>query len=333
MAIAFRRPGWSDAWQGGAVLAALGLAGCNRVQSALAPAGTEAALVAQMTWWMIAGGAAIWLAVIGAAVYAAHINPERHDLRFARRLILWAGAIVPAFVLGGLSAYGLAVMPSMRAPGDGLRIHVSGEQWWWRVTYRPDGAAVASANEIRLPAGERVELVLESPDVIHSLWIPSIAGKIDMIPGRTNRLVVEATKAGQYRGVCAEFCGTSHALMAFSVVVMPRQEFQAWLEREAEPAVRRDIAGEPGLARFLEAGCGACHAIRGTPADGAVGPDLTHVGGRLTLGAGILPNDADTLVRWIAATPSIKPGVRMPHFGMLPPESLRAIADYLESLE
>jgi cytochrome c oxidase subunit 2 len=232
---------------------------------------------------------------------------------------------------------GLAMIPALRAPPtDPVRIEVSGEQWWWRVAYhRPGMEPVPSANEVRLPRGRRVELVLVSPDVIHSFWIPSIAGKIDMIPGRVNRLVLEPTRAGVFRGQCAEFCGTSHALMAFAVVVMEPDAFDAWLARAAAPAAPPppDTPAAAGAKLFVDLGCGGCHAIRGTGADGVIGPDLTHVGGRETLGAGILPNDHGAFVRWIAATDEVKPDVRMPAFGMLPPPELDALAAYLESLE
>src|SRR5690606_33365747 len=116
----------------------------------------------------------------------------------------------------------------------GARIEVSGEQWWWRVRYRlPQGETVETANEIRLPAGERAEFILTSPDVIHSFWIPSLGGKVDMIPGRTTALVLQPVKPGIYRGACAEYCGTAHALMNFMVVVMKPDEFNRWLERQA----------------------------------------------------------------------------------------------------
>jgi cytochrome c oxidase subunit 2 len=216
-----------------------------------------------------------------------------------------------------------------------LRLEVSGEQWWWRVTYRPQGGRpVASANEVRLPLGQRVEITLTSPDVLHSFWIPSLAGKVDMIPGRVNRIVIEPTRAGSFRGQCAEFCGLSHALMAFTVEVMEPEAFAAWLEHAAQPAAP-PAGGEAatGARLFLELGCGGCHAVRGTPADGVIGPDLTHLASRGSLGAGILPNDHEGLVRWIAATPEEKPGVHMPAFGMLPAEELEALATYLEGLK
>jgi cytochrome c oxidase subunit 2 len=316
---------------------ALALTACSGPQSALDPAGTSATAIAHLFWIMLGGAALVWILVIGAVVYATRIVPDhRHGERAASALLLWGGLVVPTAVLAGLLTWGLALMADLRAPGDGLEIAVSGEQWWWRVDYRMPGrdAPVASANEVRLPRGQRVELELTSPDVIHAFWIPSIAGKVDMIPGRVNRLVVEPTRTGAFRGVCAEFCGESHALMAFSVEVMEPAAFEEWLAQQAEGAI---APATPLAARgrelFEQVGCGACHAVRGTAAEGTIGPDLTHLAGRATLAAGILPNDRAALVRWITQAETIKPGSRMPSFGVLPEDHVEAIAAYLEGLE
>jgi cytochrome c oxidase subunit 2 len=281
-------------------------------------------------WIMLVGSAVLWAAVIALALYAARADPAYFTDRFGASLILWGGAVFPTGVLAVLLTYGLWLMPDMRTAGDGLRISVTGEQYWWRVRYEPkQGTSFVSANEVRLPVGERVEFMLDSADVIHSFWIPSLGGKLDMIPGRTNRLVLQATKPGVYRGVCAEFCGPSHALMALSVVAMERPEFDRWMETQsasASPAIGR------GAELFLANGCGACHAVRGTEAHGLIGPDLTHFGGRRSVGAGILPNTSDNIVRFIRETEAIKPGSRMPSYNMLSEEEATAIAGYLRSL-
>lgn len=314
----------------------LSLAGCSGEQSALAPAGEGAERLADLFWVMLAGAAVIWTLVVGAAVYASRVRPEPHSERAASALLLWGGVAFSTVVLGALLSYGLMLMPDLRAPGDGLKIVVSGEQWWWRVRYLPPDRSepIESANEVRLPLGQRVEFELTSPDVIHSFWIPPLGGKVDMIPGRRTRLVLEPTRTGQFRGVCAEFCGTSHALMAFSVVVMEQEAFDAWLAREAAAAAE---PATPGAARgrdlFVQVGCGACHTVRGTPANGTIGPDLTHLASRATLGAGTLAPGKEELIRWIAHTEAVKPDVRMPSFGALPAEHIEAIATYLAGLE
>ena len=313
---------------------ALWLAGCGGPQSTLDPAGRGAERIADLFEWMAFGAVVVWLAVAGLGVWAVRARPEASNQRKAAALIIGGGAVVPAVVLAGLLVYGLALMPGLLAPAPpgSLEIAVSGEQWWWRVRYLPPGGgAVELANEIRLPAGEPVQLHLDSPDVIHSFWIPSLGGKIDMIPGRRTRLALEPTRTGVFRGVCAEYCGTSHALMAFDVVVLEKEEFARWLAQQRQPA--RPRPATRGGELFLANGCGACHTVRGTPADGVVGPDLTHVGSRLSLGAGILPNGPEGFLRWIARTGDVKPEVHMPAFGMLPPQDLQAMAAYLDGLE
>lgn len=310
-------------------------AACAGPQSALMPAGRGAERIATLFWWMAAGAVVIWLIVFALGAYST-TRRGPHDERRARMLIIGGGALVPTVVLAGLLAYGLAMMPDLirEAPPGSMVIHVTGEQFWWRVRYPHAGGAVELANEIRLPAGRAVEFRVDSPDVIHAFWIPSLGGKIDMVPGRVNRLLLEPTRVGTYRGTCTEFCGMSHALMSFPVAVVEEREFEQWLEQQARPA---QAPAEPIAARgatlFNAHGCNACHTIRGTAARGVIGPDLTHVGGRMSLGAGILPNDVDAFVRWIVETEKIKPGVHMPQFAMLPRHDVRAIAAYLDGLE
>jgi cytochrome c oxidase subunit II len=311
--------------------------GCSGIQSALDPGGQEAHQVATLFWVMAACGGLIWLVVVGLLVHATRTWRAVVSESSASRLILWCGAAIPALLLFLLLGYALWLMPSLRpfAQADepaGLRIEVTGEQFWWRVAYNPANGTrpILSANEIRLPAGERVEFLLKSTDVIHSFWIPSLGGKMDMIPGRVNRLSLLATKPGSYRGPCAEYCGTSHALMAFSVVVMEPEAFHAWL---AEKSVPSTGVASPGRDLFLRNGCGACHRVAGTEADGAVGPDLSHAGSRATMGAGILPNDEEALRSFIARPHLIKPGSKMPPFDMLPEQDIAEMAAWLRGLQ
>src|SRR5688572_29505262 len=206
-------------------------------QSALDTAGRDAAQIAQLFDVMTVGAVVVWALVVAIAVYAIR-SGESHSQRAANLLILGGGVALPTVVLGALLAYGLPVLPAILtpAPEGALRIHVTGKQWWWRVQYMTAQGIVETANEIRLPVNERIELQLTSPDVIHSFWVPSIAGKMDLIPGRVTRLALEPTRTGVFRGACAEYCGASHALMAFDVTVTEPAEFQRWLDAQAGPA-------------------------------------------------------------------------------------------------
>lgn len=308
--------------------------GCSGPQSALSPASADAQPVLLLFWAMSAGGALIWLAVLGLAFYAARRRADRaHRRRVARAVLIGGGVVFPVLVLGVLLAFGLALLSGMDRPGDGLRIHVTGERWWWRVRYeRDDLPPVRLANEIRLPQGHRAAFMLDAKEVIHSFWIPPLGGKLDMIPGRTTRITLRGDDLGLYRGVCAEFCGQAHAHMAFAVEVMPPEGFERWLRRQGRPAAAPASAiAARGHEVFTNNGCGGCHAIRGTAAQGAIGPDLTHLGGRHTLGAGRLPMNVPNLARWISDTHTLKPGVRMPPYP-LPQAELQALAVYLSEL-
>lgn len=309
------------------------LAGCDGPRSALAPAGRDAERVADLFWVMLAGGALVWLLVIGSAVYAV-VRRGPHPERAARRFIVGGGIVLPTVVLTGLLVYGLRMLPPMLDLGpDPAIAEVTGERWWWRVRYRHPSGPVEAANELRLPVGRRSAVAVTSADVVHALWIPALSGKVDAMPGRTNHLAFEPTRAGDFRGLCAEYCGLSHALMDFDVVTMAPDDFQAWLDREAGPAMApTDPIARRGADAFLRHGCGACHAIRGTVADGTIGPDLTHVGGRRRI-AGVVPNTVDGFRDWLRDPEAHKPGVRMPAFDMLPADDIAALARYLDGLK
>ncbi|HUG69742.1 MAG TPA: cytochrome c oxidase subunit II [Pirellulaceae bacterium] len=322
----------------GTLLLVAGDAGCDGPQSALAPAGRGAQDIATLFWRMVAAGSVIWLVMVVLGIYSVRTHADAlGDRRRVRWLIIGGGSVIPTILLSVLLLTSLPMLPELLAPAPpgALRIEVRGKMWWWRVRYlTPDGESVELANEIRLPVGEPVEFQLASDDVIHAFWIPSLGGKVDMIPGRLTRLKLEPTKTGIYRGACAEYCGMSHALMNFDVVVMEKVEFAQWLDQQREPA---RTPSEPlairGQQLFIHNGCPACHTVRGTEATRVIGPDLTHVGSRHTLGAGILKNEPRQFVNWIAHPDDLKPGVKMPAFDMLPEEHLQAIAAYLETLQ
>ncbi len=319
-------------------LGALSLAGCEGAQSVLNPAGPDAADIALLSWVLFIGGAVIF-AVVLLAIAIAILRPA--TLRgegVARRLIIGGGVVFPIVTLSALLTWGLLLTGTTARGGAGepVRIEVVGEQFWWRVRYLDDAGDVvlATANELRLPAGRPIEVALKSNDVIHSFWVPSLAGKLDMIPGRVNRLAFTAERPGVYRGQCAEYCGAQHAQMAFYAVVEEPDAFDRWLAGQRGPAPEpASPVLEEGRRLFLRSGCGACHTIRGTAAAGRLGPDLTHVGGRRSIAAGTLPNNVGTLAGWIASAQHLKPGARMPSFGIFTGPELRAIAAYLESLK
>jgi cytochrome c oxidase subunit 2 len=209
-------------------------------------------------------------------------------------------------------------------------IEVVGHRWWWEVRY-PDQHAI-TANEVVLPVGEPVRVLLTTEDVIHSFWVPRLDRKLDMVPGRRNELVLTAERAGTYRGECAEFCGLQHAHMRFRARALPMAEFQSWLRTAAEPAVEpaTDAARE-GQRVFLSGTCAACHTIDGTPAGGSVGPPLTHLASRPEIAAGAVPRSRGNLAAWISDPQQIKPGAHMPRSTLTGPE-LQSLLDYLETL-
>jgi cytochrome c oxidase subunit 2 len=305
----------------------LALGACSPHQSVLHPAGEEANGVASLFWYMAGAGALIWLLVMGAAIYAVVGRKRPQSERFADRFIIAGGVAFPTFALAALLIFGLSRLPAWREdePPD-LRVHVTARQYFWQVEYeRPDGSRVTSANEVHVPAGRTTEFVLSSPDVIHSFWIPALGGKMDAIPGRTNVLRLTPTKPGSYRGVCAEFCGPSHALMAFGVEVHEADTFETWLDGERAGA-------NVDAAPFEHAGCGGCHTIRGVSELASVGPDLTHFASRRTIAAGTLGNTRENLRRWLVDPAGIKPGTNMPSYAMLPADELEALLDFLAEL-
>lgn len=312
----------------------LPLFSCSGEQSALAPTGEEAGEVSRLFWAMTVFLGLVLAGVVAAALFAIVGGARLRAHLSADRFIVGAGAVFPIVSLLILLAYGLTAMTSRTWPTADVafRATVVGEQWWWRIVYHlPDGSDLESANELVIPVGEPIALTLRTADVIHSFWAPNLAGKVDMIPGRSNRLVLRATQTGISRGQCTEYCGGAHALMSFHVVAQDRPDFDAWLRAERGPAVRNE--GE-GARLFVASGCGACHRIRGLDgATGRVGPDLTHVGSRRSLAAATVRNDVEAFAMWIRDSHHIKPGNRMPPYRMLSNDELSALAHYLDGLE
>ena len=307
------------------------------VQSALNPKSADAGRVADISAIMFIGAGAIFLWVMILLVLALYGSPRMRGLLGRRSLIIGAGIAFPVVVLSALLVYTLGAAASMvRADTQpAARVEVLGEMWWWRVRYLDnEGQALfETANDIRIPAGLPVELVLKSENVIHSFWVPNLAGKLDMVPGHVNRLRLQAEEPGVFRGQCAEYCGAQHAKMMFEVQAVSPDDFEKWLALQRQPA--REPANatlELGKRHFMQA-CSQCHTVRGTGAAGKLGPDLTHIGSRSSLAAGVLPNNVGALAGWVAGSQHIKPGNQMPSFNRLSGEGLRAVAQYMESLK
>ncbi|GAB3551615.1 c-type cytochrome [Noviherbaspirillum agri] len=320
-----------------ACLAFLPLLAQAGLQSALTPKGEHAARIGEMTWVLFTGGTAIFVVVM-IVLAIALLGPAHLRARLANRtVIVGAGIVFPVVVLTALLVYtfiGASALARNEEPAA-ARIEVMGELWWWRVRYLdPDGKVLfETANEIRIPAGQPVDFLLKSNNVIHSFWVPNLAGKIDTIPGHVNRLRVRADAPGVFRGQCAEYCGTQHAKMSFHVLALTPQAFETWMAAQHAPAVEpRDASLQAAKQYFMHA-CARCHTIRGTEAAGTLGPDLTHVGSRHNIGAGVLPGNVGALAGWIAGNQHIKPGNLMPPFNELSGEGLRSLAHYMESLK
>lgn len=311
------------------------VAGCGGEQSAFAGLGPVSSRITLLTWIMFIAAALITVFICLLTVIAIAGPASWRRKLTGEKIVVWGGIVFPVATLSVLLWYGFSILKAgeqLARADNPVRISVEGEQWWWRVVYRhDDGRTTESANEVRIPVGRPVEIDLSTADVIHSFWLPAYAGKVDMIPGHTNKLHFVADSPGIVRGQCAEYCGGAHALMAFYAVAMAPGDYDAWLAKEradAQPAARK--AGE---RLFLASGCGGCHTVRGTGADGKVGPDLTHVGGRVSLGAGILPNTRENFARWIGRHQKLKPENLMLPFDFFSESELRDLAAYLKGLE
>ncbi|HKR62766.1 MAG TPA: cytochrome c oxidase subunit II [Thermoanaerobaculia bacterium] len=313
------------------------------VQSVLHPAGPQAKALADLWWYLFIACAAVWTIVTIALVVCIWRGTRRTapdlSLEGTKTSTRWVSCAMTVTVLLLLSmlvatvAIGRSVSPFYDHPTREIRI--TGHQWWWQIQYthkRADRIAETS-NELHLPAGERVRLILESADVIHSLWIPNLHGKRDLIPGKKAILTIQADVPGVYRSQCAEFCGQQHAKMGLVVVVEPKAQFEEWLNASLLPAPQPKTAEQQhGQQLFLTTTCAMCHTIRGTSAGARTGPDLTHFASRRTIGSAILPNNTGNLHGWIADAQSIKPGVLMPP-NPFAPDDLHALVAYMESLK
>lgn len=312
------------------------LSACQGNQSAIDTAGNPAIYIGHLMLGITVVCTMIWLCVVAVLGWALfRRRPPRISDRstFSVKLVVGGAVGATALIIACFTLASFWTTRSLGARSD-ISITIRGEQWWWRILYQgPDGAlSFQTANEIHIPVGRNVTLKLESADVIHSFWVPSLAGKQDLVPGRTNTLLIRAERPGVYRGQCAEFCGLQHSHMAMMVVAEEQSDFDRWLGDQIAAGVPTDSdEARQGKLVFMAKPCAACHTVRGTDASGTTGPDLTHLASRATIAAGLLPTTRGSLAAWIADPQTLKPGNNMP---MVPLSSdeLRQVSAYLESL-
>ncbi len=302
--------------------------------------GQEASRVASDWWLMFGLAAAVYVVVAGLVIFAVirrrvgsaatvavdESEPSRRDTGF----VVIGGIIIPVLILAVLAVVTVTTTNGVRDQKKGaLEITVTGKRWWWDVQY---AHGVRTANEIHIPVGRQVDFTLRSDNVIHSFWVPQLAGKVDMIPGQPNHLRLTADKPGTYRGQCAEYCGLQHAHMIFYVIAQPPAEFDRWMARERSGAGTQPESDDAaqGQRVFLRESCAGCHTVSGTSAQGKVGPDLSDFGTRGYIGAGTVANDPKHLSQWIRDSQSIKPGNLMPP-STLSADDVRRLVAYLES--
>jgi cytochrome c oxidase subunit 2 len=314
--------------------ATVALAACaGSSPSTVHPEGSESREIANVWWLMFGLAVAVYLVVAALIVYALLRGRRKstEPSRLRENTFIWVGGVVvPAVILFVLGVVTVTTSNAIRKPSShALAIDVTGHDWWWSVTYPDD--RIVTANEIHVPVGQPLDISIRSDDVIHSFWVPQIAGKVDAIPGQPNRLRVTVEKAGTYIGECAEFCGLQHAHMGFSVVAESAGDFERWVTRNQQPAPEptSDLV-ERGELVFTSSACAGCHTIDGTTAQGTRGPNLTHVGTRQTLGARTIPNTPSEMKRWIENPATFKPGVKMPP-AELSNDQVEALVAYLQS--
>lgn len=308
-------------------------------QSVLHPAGIQAARISHVWWVMLIVCTIVWVLVAAATLIAVARGRKAASTATSGQLtfsVATAGGITIVVLIGLLfdTIVTGRSLETLRTP-DALRVQVTGYQWWWDVQYENPiaGLRVTTANELHIPVGRPVAIDLLAADVIHSFWVPNLQGKIDLVPGRTNELWLQADQPGTYRGQCAEYCGLQHAHMALLVVAEPEDQFQRWLTANRASAPLPQTPEQFRGREVIERGpCAMCHAVQGTAAGARMGPDLTHVASRSTLAAGTVPNTRGYLAGWIMDPQHIKPGNHMPATG-LRDEELQAVLAYLETLK
>jgi cytochrome c oxidase subunit 2 len=336
---------WRKGLAAAALLLPALLAGCGGSQSTLHPHSHAASDIANLFWVMMAvawGGLALVTGLLVWAwvrrrrrAYAADPDDPHPGERAGWWMVVGMGVVFPLTVIVALfivsDAGVINVTQAPAASSTAMTVDAIGHQWYWEFRY--PGTKAVTADEMHIPVDTRVNLVATTADVIHSFWVPELNRKIDTIPRQRNRILLYSNTVGVFRGQCAEFCGLQHAHMGILVFVQPKRAFQKWLKAQSAPAARpKSPLARRGEDDFLTGPCASCHTIRGTPARGFVGPDLTHLASRTTLAALTIPNRRSYLARWIGNAQHFKPGNLMPDFA-LGGSRVRAIVAYLESLK
>jgi cytochrome c oxidase subunit II len=318
------------------------------VQNAINPAGPHAASLARLWWLMFWVCTGVYLLTMAALVIAIRkgtrhsdlnpvLNPSPKTETHKRNAVLSA-VTVTVIVLFVFLIYSFSTGRSLTADlaqKNGLSIEISARQWWWEVRYNDVDASniFTTANEIHIPVGVPVLFTLRANDVIHSFWVPNLAGKKDLIPGKVSATWLQADKPGVYRGQCAEYCGLQHARMALWIVAEPQAEFNRWRQNQTQTSIPPATDSQRrGQQVFMSSTCVMCHAINGTTAGSNFGPNLTHIGSRNTIAAATLSNTREHLARWIVDSQQFKPGNKMPQNNLGQAE-LDALVDYLQSLK
>jgi len=317
---------------------------CGPPQSILHPEGPAAGNLSVIGWatFILLGVIAfvMWLLIGWAAVRRRGTLQEHepYDEGGGQRWIFIGGLAIPFVVLCGLFVFAMERMSDFPISDHSVNpeIRIVGHQFWWEVQYLdgPVDEHFTTANEIHIPVGKPVDLLLESADVIHSFWVPSLHGKMQLIPGQPNYLRIEASRPGEFPGQCAEYCGEQHAHMRILVVAQTPEEYALWRQNQLKPAVvPQDADAAYGQQVFDDGPCALCHTVRGTPANGKVAPDLTHLASRKYIGANSFLNDKADLGGWITHAQTLKPGCEMPNLTFFDGRDLRALIDYLEVLK
>jgi cytochrome c oxidase subunit II len=333
--------------------ACLGLAAClaachDQPQNMFAPGGPAGRRLADLGWFVLVTFLVVTVVMWALVVWIACRRTgtlETHapwDAPGEKRWILIGGLAIPIVILAVIFVVGLQTMAAFPLDGGmheehaAATIRLVGHQWWWEVHYLPDtpDQLTTTANDIHVPVGRPIDIALESQDVIHSFWVPQLHGKVDLVPGMVNRIRIQADRPGRYRGECAEYCGPQHAHMILAISADAPADYDRWLAHQhANAATPATASARTGEQIFMNRQCALCHTIRGTDAHGLVGPDLTHLASRPAIAANAFPNDSAYLATWVMHAQSLKPGAQMPDILAFNGEELRALVDYLQTLQ